>query len=381
MRSEMRRLKIYNSAQLVFLYDEKHLPLLRGNAPLVEGDVPDEAVQAHGGALAVYDLLEDNELDIGVCVGPPLTEEELGAGPWLGVQRTRLNLSSGKLVIESVDAARFLEEAPQDEGATVEVPPGEYVLTLHRVDLESAWEQAEAEEREPSGPWEVVVLTPLDQVKDPPPLAGVLQAEDLFEDEEAPAEAGELSRGPDRSMEERLASDNVSTLVMALQKLESRPDEARAMLDRLEALVDHENGNVGFLALKLICAVDSPRGGALAMKDLDHPMPQVRDAVAQLCYGVLRSPEARPIIAHLSADKEESVRHAAAHGLRDLDDLSLEDLSPFFEDSADIRLTALVAAMKGGVPLTREQLLAIQGDLGDILLEIKVEEALESLEE
>jgi len=345
----MHRIQIYNSAQLVFLYDEDRLEALRERPPLDDGDVDEDVILSNEGGLVVYDLLEDNELDIGICVGPPLTGEELQGRLWLGIQQTRLVVTSGRLAVESVDAARFLEEAPEDEGAVVEVPPGDYVLTLHRVDLEESWEQAEVDESEPEGPWEVVVLTPAAEVASPPRMAGLLEAEAVLEAEDDDGEAPAPLQLPTigGSLDERLASDDAGTR---------------------------------YAALKELCAVDSPRAGALVMKMLDGADLGTRNILVQLCYGVLGVAEARPILALLSGDPEQEVRHAAALGLRDLEDLCMDDLAPFLQDSADeVRQVALTTGRRKGVAFTREQLLAVLGDSKDVLLEMEVEDALEEL--
>jgi hypothetical protein len=66
---------------------------------------------------------------------------------------TRLSLPSGKLCIESFDSLRLGGEAPAREGARVTLRPGDYTLTLQRVDVERL-------EAAYHGPRQVITLTP-----------------------------------------------------------------------------------------------------------------------------------------------------------------------------------------------------------------------------
>lgn len=169
VRKGSRRIRVYNSAQLAFVYDHDHLDALTAGCPLVDGDVADEVVEAHEGCLVVWELEDDDELDVELVVGEPLSEKELKKTRWMTPQVTRLHVPSGRLVFESVDTARFLEEPPQDKGKVLEVAPGDYAVTLHRVH----WD-ARMEYRPYRGAPLVLALTPAADAGELPTVAGVL---------------------------------------------------------------------------------------------------------------------------------------------------------------------------------------------------------------
>ena len=151
--------QIFNSGLEVWLYDEQNLAALRKSRAIAALHADDPAKLAshfRTGALVAYSLYQDDGLHIGVAVGPPLTDEELSGARWLKPQTAFLRLPSGKLCLDSNDTLRFGEEEVGDEGATVLVPPGDYRLTLYRIDYEAL----EREERKWKGPQEFIVLTP-----------------------------------------------------------------------------------------------------------------------------------------------------------------------------------------------------------------------------
>jgi hypothetical protein len=173
IREGAQRADVYNSGLLVFVYDEANRLMINQAAPSVlDGFSRDEVLNdqslqelARTGTLVVYELQQDDELDMEVVVGEALTVEELSIGLWEPVQYARLNLPSGRLCIESYDSLRLGDEQPTDEGAIFSVPPGDYVMTLHRIDWD-ALDDAEIEDYE--GTSEVFVLTPIGQ--NAPPL-------------------------------------------------------------------------------------------------------------------------------------------------------------------------------------------------------------------
>lgn len=155
------RASVYNDGAVVFLYDvlnRERLVSMNAYGSLVSGEVEHQAkavkeVEAHR-ALVVYELQGDHGVEVEVYVGEPLTKKEKSALPWTKDQKTVLRLPSGQLRIESANSCSISPETPSDEGVTVKVPPGDYELTLHRVDFN-------AEGIPDSAPSEVVVLTPL----------------------------------------------------------------------------------------------------------------------------------------------------------------------------------------------------------------------------
>jgi hypothetical protein len=129
--------------------------------------------------LALYELQQDDELAVEVAFGAPLSADEIAASGWsfLPVLRARLSLPSGKLAIEGYNNLRLSDDFDPDEepGAVLDVPAGDYVLTLYQLDVladendnedeeDEAFEGDENDEDEdgdePSMPGQIVVLTP-----------------------------------------------------------------------------------------------------------------------------------------------------------------------------------------------------------------------------
>ncbi|MGH8120436.1 MAG: hypothetical protein ACRESK_07470 [Gammaproteobacteria bacterium] len=108
------------------------------------------------GMIVGYSLMQDDELDIEVHVGDPFTDSELAIARWLDPQHALLQLPSGRLCVESNDASRVGPEEPTDKGAQVDLPAGDYMLTLYRIDYEAL----SREKLDWRGPQEVIVLTP-----------------------------------------------------------------------------------------------------------------------------------------------------------------------------------------------------------------------------
>lgn len=156
------RVQVANSGLEVWLYDDANLAALRAvkGADRGAGGMPPGFVaKTKKGLIVGYSLRQDDEIQLAVFVGNPLSDEELGASRWLEPQTAFLRLPSGVLCVESNDASRvgpeyMAEHAPS--GARVEVPPGDYRLTLYRVDHEAL----DREGLKFQGPQEVVVLTP-----------------------------------------------------------------------------------------------------------------------------------------------------------------------------------------------------------------------------
>ena len=153
------RLRIPNSGLEVWLYDEANRAAIRRPTPKDKGfgGMPPQ-VEKHTrrGVLVGYSLAQDDDLDIEISVGPPLTARKLSAARWLEPQTAFLRLPSGLLCVESNDASRLGPEKPGEKGATLELPPGDYKLTLYRIDYEAMRREGLAWE----GPQERIVLTP-----------------------------------------------------------------------------------------------------------------------------------------------------------------------------------------------------------------------------
>lgn len=178
IRPDAIPVQIYNDGLFVYLYDASHLSLLQGLVAKQKNksdDIPFFVQHFENKLLArevkarklfvYYELRQDDEIDIEVCVGQPLTKAELSIARWHKPQFTRLDLPSGRLCIESPNSFRLDDDEKTDSGAIVEVPAGKYVVTLYRIDWE---EMRRAEIKNYGGPQEVIVLTPLDKSRRKP---------------------------------------------------------------------------------------------------------------------------------------------------------------------------------------------------------------------
>jgi hypothetical protein len=87
IRAGAQRADVYNSGLLVFVYDESHRDVINQAEPgVLDGFSRDEVLNdqalrklARDGTLVVYELQQDDELDMEVVVGDALTEEELSS--------------------------------------------------------------------------------------------------------------------------------------------------------------------------------------------------------------------------------------------------------------------------------------------------------------
>jgi len=152
-------LSLYNSGNEVWLYDDANADAIRASGGLnfLNGSAtePFESLTKRG-LVVGYALEQDDELEIAVYVGDPLTDAELSVSRWLEPQTAFLRVPSGRLCVEPNDSLRVGAETPTDTGGLVEVPPGDYRMTLYRVDHEALFR----ERREWKGPREIIVLTP-----------------------------------------------------------------------------------------------------------------------------------------------------------------------------------------------------------------------------
>jgi hypothetical protein len=160
VRSGGTRVTVFNSGLEVWLYDDANLKAIRAAATKRDpgaGGMPGGFEKSTKKGLVVgYSLYQDDSVDAEVHVGKPFTQTELGVGRWLEPQVAFLQLPSGKLCIESNDASRLGPEGPGEKGVVVKVTPGDYRLTLLRVDHEALGREG----IEWKGPQELVLLTP-----------------------------------------------------------------------------------------------------------------------------------------------------------------------------------------------------------------------------
>lgn len=175
-----QRVNIYNSGHLVFLYDETYREAInQANPDILSGfagdsDLADPALRslAEQGILVIYELQQDDPIIVEVAVGSPLSEATQMTLPWMAPQTARITLPSGKLCIETYDSLQLGLEAPTDPGAVLDLPVGEYLLTLYRID----WQKLEATGREEyEGPYESIILTPSSEVAPLPEMTAFLR--------------------------------------------------------------------------------------------------------------------------------------------------------------------------------------------------------------
>lgn len=186
-RKGARAVDVYSEGRAVFLYDESESRRIQESRALfvpltVEGASSNEALRALAaeGALMVYELPGDGGVRLEVLVGPPLTPKETAKLRWLRPQHARLTLPSGRLHVDSWDTlpAALYSAPPHEEseerGALVEVPPGDYLATLHRVDDDATSRKLNVTL---DGPTEIVTLTPLAAAEARPDAAPLLAYE------------------------------------------------------------------------------------------------------------------------------------------------------------------------------------------------------------
>jgi len=154
VRPDTHAVFLEDEGGIAYLYDitNRAAILERGGADLArtalrdiaEGAAPDSAVSAIGkeGLFLVYDLGGDGGLAAEIAVGPALDRKELKANPgliWKKPQVAKLALPSGRLCVETANSCHIEldpEEAGPEESALVEVPPGNYLVRVYRVDQE-----------------------------------------------------------------------------------------------------------------------------------------------------------------------------------------------------------------------------------------------------
>ena len=184
IRKSSKRARGYNDGLVVFLYDPSFSETIETQNPELLGgfagnaSLRDETLLglARAGQLVAYEKLQDDELDIEIAVGEHLTAAEQKRAPWAGKpQRAFISLPSGKLRVESYNSLSLTDEEPMEKGTTVKVPPGDYLLTLYRVDgarlASEEWKKVKASD-------ELVILTPLEPGEDIGSIAAMLTVGD-----------------------------------------------------------------------------------------------------------------------------------------------------------------------------------------------------------
>lgn len=191
---------VYNEGLVIFYYDASRLERVRAAAPTILEYFSEDVLRDgtldelfRDGSLVVHLLAGDGGVDLEVVTGPDLSEAEKEGGPWLEPRSAWIALPSGRLRIDTYNSAPF-GDGGDEPGGEVEVPPGDYLLTVHSKDwfamemadddiLERAAE-AGIEVYDGERVDDVIVLTPLDDEAERP-ARGIL-FEDLYADEPEP---------------------------------------------------------------------------------------------------------------------------------------------------------------------------------------------------
>ena len=170
IRPGAQRLDVYNEALLVYLFDEAHLQTLKDSGADFRQGFPEEESDVDknlrkltkAGLYVAYELLQDDGVTVEVVVGPALTRKELAVSRWLKPQKAFLKLPSGTLRVDSANTLPIHEGDQEDESGIATVPPGDYILTLYRVDWNELQHDELISDDSPwQGPQEVIVLTPI----------------------------------------------------------------------------------------------------------------------------------------------------------------------------------------------------------------------------
>ncbi|NNF27934.1 MAG: hypothetical protein HKN73_11985 [Gemmatimonadetes bacterium] len=180
IRDGAKAAHVYNDGLTVFMYDGANEARIRDADPkaiwYIDADTPHDPTTAAlvgSGDLVIYGMHGDGEIGLEVVVGEDLTEAERLTGRWYEPQRGRINLPTGRLCIHSFNSLPMGDngDAPDSDGAVVEVPPASYSVTLHRKDWDTMEFEgvADLEEAAEAGVdiWEarindIVVLTRLE---------------------------------------------------------------------------------------------------------------------------------------------------------------------------------------------------------------------------
>ncbi|MFO0940351.1 MAG: hypothetical protein U0930_06240 [Pirellulales bacterium] len=142
LRVGSKQIEVYNEGLFIFLYDKANSKWLKENeaADVVAGgdDVVDGVKRRRelgkSGAIAAFELFQDDSQMIEVSVGAPLSAAECKKLPFLKARRAHLKLPSGKLQIESWNSLKIHDEGGGETGGKVTVPAGDYLMTLYQVD-------------------------------------------------------------------------------------------------------------------------------------------------------------------------------------------------------------------------------------------------------
>ena len=161
---KIHHITTYNEGLIVYLYDDSLLDKLayyKDLPALLESHKGTRFRRvSQSGTIVAYELRQDDSLSIMVKTGLPLTKEEMEEICALPPLTAYLRIPSGRLAVECANSFRLdpdCEGEPPEEGAVVEVPPGEYIVHIYHIDLSLLPSNESGNYR---GPLQYIVLTP-----------------------------------------------------------------------------------------------------------------------------------------------------------------------------------------------------------------------------
>lgn len=168
LRQDAVRIEIYNEGLTVFLYDHTNETLIREKNPKIIWFAGTDAFEdaatrilLQSGDLLIYGLHGDSIVEPEILIGEPLRNDELFHAIWHEPECGFLNLPSGKLCIHSFNTLPMGDNGsePGDEGAVIDVPSGQFKVTIYRKNITAMYEINEDWDAESAN--EIIVLTPV----------------------------------------------------------------------------------------------------------------------------------------------------------------------------------------------------------------------------
>lgn len=174
IRSDAQRIEVYNDGLLVILFDEANYSRIENSGADLEGGFSEDPAQidpalkklARQSIYLAYELEQDDCVCVDIMVGKPLSNKELSVARWHKPQRGCLVLPSGRLQVHTANTLSLQDEL-DDKPGIVEVPPGDYAVTMYRIDWTEmrndglVSDERDSEEKLWDGPQDLIVLTPI----------------------------------------------------------------------------------------------------------------------------------------------------------------------------------------------------------------------------
>jgi hypothetical protein len=163
---QAQRCAPYNDGHWCFAYDPSHIPKLdehKAHDALIgfsAGIDAEKRLKQLGetGLAMAWQLEHDGGAVVDVVVGKKLTSGQKAKAQWLKPQGSYLSVPSGHLRIETLNSLSFGPDEKTDEGCEIEIAPGDYDVTLHRIN----WDLMDGDMDEMTEiPTEVLVLEPV----------------------------------------------------------------------------------------------------------------------------------------------------------------------------------------------------------------------------